>query len=46
MECFSEYGTPDGLTVFRLEDIRNFIWSNEDTRVLELRLKQSGAAQG
>ncbi|UPL50646.1 hypothetical protein [Hymenobacter sublimis] len=42
MECFTEYGLPDGLVVFRIEDVRNFIWSNEDTRVLELRLKQRG----
>lgn len=44
MECFTEYGLPDGLVVFRLEDVRNFIWSNEDTRVLELRLRPRGAA--
>ncbi|WP_426492305.1 hypothetical protein [Hymenobacter sp. 102] len=43
MECFTEYGLPDGLVVFRVEEVRNFIWSNEDTRVLELRLKQRGA---
>lgn len=42
MECFTEHGEPDGLTVFRVEDVRNFTWSNEDTRVLELRLKQHG----
>ena len=38
MECYTEYGHPDGLVVFRIEDVRNFIWSNEDSRVLELRL--------
>lgn len=46
MECFTEYGAADGLVVFRVEDIRNFIWSNEDTRVLELRLKQRGPQGG
>lgn len=43
MECYTEYGAPDGLVVYRVEDVRNFIWSNEDTRVLELRLKPRGA---
>ncbi len=47
MECYTEYGAADGLVVFRIEDVRNFIWSNEDTRVLELRLsRQRGGSEG
>lgn len=40
MECYTEYGANDGIVAFRIEDVQNFIWSNEDTRVLELRLSR------
>ncbi|MBJ6109299.1 hypothetical protein JAO73_09765 [Hymenobacter sp. BT523] len=40
LECYTEYGEPDGLTVLRVENIRSFVWSDEDTRMIELHLKR------
>lgn len=40
LECYTEYGEPDGLTVTRVDDIQSFVWSDEDTRMIELHLKQ------
>ncbi|GAB3324969.1 hypothetical protein GCM10027511_33790 [Hymenobacter humi] len=40
LQCYTEYGEPDGLTVIRVDNIRNFVWSDEDTRMIELHLKQ------
>jgi hypothetical protein len=39
LECYNEYGEPDGLSVIRVENIRSFVWSDEDTRMIELHLK-------
>ncbi|OUJ74452.1 hypothetical protein [Hymenobacter crusticola] len=37
-DCYNEYGEPDGTSVFRLDDIKSIVWSDEDTRAIELRL--------
>ncbi|UOR07307.1 hypothetical protein MUN82_09445 [Hymenobacter aerilatus] len=39
MECYTESGTADGLAAFRVDDVRHVVWSDEDTRVIELHLK-------
>lgn len=40
MECYTEYGEPDGLTAVRVDNIQHFVWSDEDTRMIELHLKR------
>jgi hypothetical protein len=40
LECYTEYGEADGLTVIQVENIQSFIWSDEDTRMIELHLKR------
>ncbi len=40
VECYTEYGEDDGLTVIQVENIQSFIWSDEDTRMIELHLKR------
>ncbi|WP_324670851.1 hypothetical protein [Hymenobacter sp. GOD-10R] len=37
-DCYNEYGEPDGTSVFRLDDVKSVVWSDEDTRAIELRL--------
>jgi len=37
-ECFNEYGEPDGTSVFRLDDVKSVVWSDEDTCAIELGL--------
>jgi len=37
-DCFNEYGEPDGTSVFRVDDVKSIVWSDEDTRAIELRL--------
>ncbi|MBO3269397.1 hypothetical protein [Hymenobacter defluvii] len=39
LECYTEFGVADGLAAIRVEDVRNVVWSDEDTRVIELHLK-------
>lgn len=39
LECYTEFGEPDGITAIRVDNIQNFIWSDEDTRMIELHLK-------
>ncbi|SFP82879.1 hypothetical protein [Hymenobacter arizonensis] len=39
LNCYTEYGEHDGLATIRVDNIRNFIWSDEDTRMIELHLK-------
>ncbi|GAA3927029.1 hypothetical protein [Hymenobacter algoricola] len=39
LECYTEFGEPDGTTAIRVDNIRSFIWSDEDTRMIELHLK-------
>jgi len=41
LECYTELGLADGLAAIRVEDVRNVVWSDEDTRVIELHLKLS-----
>jgi len=43
LEVYTQYGEPDGRTVLNLDDIRSVIWSDEDTRTIELLLEQRGA---
>jgi hypothetical protein len=40
LECYTEFGEYDGLTVIQVENIQNFVWSDEDTRMIELHLKR------
>jgi hypothetical protein len=40
LECYTEYGEHDGLTAIQVDNIQNFIWSDEDTRMIELHLKR------
>jgi hypothetical protein len=39
VECYTEYGEYDGLTAMQADNIQSFIWSDEDTRMIELHLK-------
>ncbi len=43
LEVFTQYGEPDGHTVLGLDEVRNVVWSSEDTRTIEMLLKQPGA---
>lgn len=40
VECFNEYGENDGISVFRIDDVKSIIWSDEDTRAIELRFRE------
>jgi hypothetical protein len=40
MEVYTQYGEPDGHTVLDLDSVRSVIWSDEDTRTIELLIKQ------
>lgn len=44
MEVYTQHGDPDGRTVLGLDDVRTVVWSDEDTRTIELLLKQRSAA--
>ncbi|QIX63154.1 hypothetical protein FY528_14345 [Hymenobacter lutimineralis] len=39
VEAYTQYGEADGHTVLRLEDVRSVIWSDEDSRTIELLLR-------
>jgi len=43
LEVYTQYGEPDGHTVLGLDDVRSVVWSDEDTRTIELLLKQRAA---
>lgn len=45
VECCNEYGEPDGVSVFRLDDIKSVTWSDEDTRAIELRFRERQQAK-
>jgi hypothetical protein len=45
LEAYNDYGEPDGHTVLQLEDVRSVVWSDEDTRTIELLLKQRAAQE-
>jgi hypothetical protein len=38
-ECYSEYAEPDGTSVFRMDDVKAVVWSDEDIRAIELRFE-------
>ena len=42
LETYTQYGEADGHTILGFEDVRNVIWSDEDTRTIDLLLKQGG----
>jgi len=46
LEVYTQYGEPDGRTVLNLDDVRSVIWSDEDTRTIELLLKERGTTEG
>ncbi len=43
LEVYTQFGEPDGHTVLRLDDVRSVVWSDEDTRTIELLLRAKGA---
>ncbi|WP_227606479.1 hypothetical protein [Hymenobacter translucens] len=43
LEVHTQFGEPDGHTVLGLDEVRNVVWSSEDTRTVEMLLKQPGA---
>ncbi|WBA42739.1 hypothetical protein [Hymenobacter canadensis] len=46
LEVYTQYGEADGHTVLSLDDVRSVIWSDEDTRTIELLLRQRDQAAG
>ncbi|SNR32272.1 MULTISPECIES: hypothetical protein [Hymenobacter] len=40
LAIYTQYGEPDGHTVVDLENVRSVIWSDEDTRTIELLIRQ------
>jgi hypothetical protein len=40
VECYDTYGRHDGISVFRVDDIKSIIWSDEDTRAIEIRFRE------
>jgi hypothetical protein len=42
LEVYTQFGEPDGHTVLRLDDVRSVVWSDEDTRTIELLLRAKG----
>jgi hypothetical protein len=40
LEVYTAYGEPDGHTVLQVEDVRSVVWSDEETRTIELLLRQ------
>lgn len=40
LEVYTQYGEADGHTVLDVDSIRSVIWSDEDTRTIELLLRQ------
>ncbi|TGE04117.1 hypothetical protein [Hymenobacter fodinae] len=40
VEVYTQYGEPDGHTVMDLDNVRSVVWSDEDTRTIELLLRQ------
>jgi hypothetical protein len=45
-EAYTLYGDADGHSVLRVEDVRSVVWSDEETRTIELLLKQRAAQTG
>ncbi|TGE28915.1 hypothetical protein [Hymenobacter metallicola] len=43
LEVYTQFGEADGHSVMDVDSIRSVIWSNEDTRTIELLRKQPGA---
>ncbi|MBC6990268.1 MULTISPECIES: hypothetical protein [Hymenobacter] len=40
MEVYTQYGEPDGHTVLDTDGISSLVWSDEDTRTIELLIRQ------
>ncbi|MCC3156860.1 hypothetical protein LJ737_06410 [Hymenobacter sp. 15J16-1T3B] len=43
LEVYTAFGEPDGHTVLQVEDVRSVVWSDEETRTIELLRKQRAA---
>ncbi|MCB2410275.1 hypothetical protein [Hymenobacter lucidus] len=43
LEVYTQFGELDGRSVLDVDSVRNIIWSSEDTRTIELLLRQPGA---
>lgn len=46
VEVYTQYGEPDGHTVMDLDNVRSVIWSDEDTRTIELLIRQQREKDG
>ncbi|TGE24692.1 hypothetical protein E5K00_05630 [Hymenobacter aquaticus] len=44
LEVYTQFAEADGHSVLDVDSVANVVWSNEDTRTIELLLKQRGAA--
>jgi hypothetical protein len=42
LETYTVYGEADGHSVLNFDEVRSVIWSDEDTRTIDLLLKQGG----
>ncbi|KAA9339598.1 hypothetical protein F0P96_03015 [Hymenobacter busanensis] len=45
LEAYTQFGQPDGHSVLQVDDVRSVVWSDEDTRTIELLLKQRAAGE-
>ncbi len=44
LEVYTAFGEPDGHSVLQVEDVRSVVWSDEETRTIELLIRQRRAA--
>lgn len=45
LEAYTAFGEADGHTLLRVDDVRSLVWSDEDTRTIELLLKRRAARE-
>ena len=46
LEVYTQYGEVDGRTVLSIDYIRNVVWSDENTRTIELLIRESNSPAG
>lgn len=44
LEVYTSFGEADGHSVLQVEDVRSVVWSDEETRTIELLIRQQRAA--
>ncbi|WP_400191195.1 hypothetical protein [Hymenobacter sp. B81] len=44
LEVYNQFGEADGHTVLQVDDVRSVVWSDEDTRIIELLIRQQADA--